>query len=528
MGSSADYLVFGLNVLGQPGLSFLIIKKNKIMKYILYCRKSSEDKERQILSLDSQVNEMKKLADSLGLEIEKEYGESKSAKMPDNRPLFSEMIKQVKSKKESVGILCWKIDRLSRNPIDSATVQWLLQQGKIKVIQTADRQYLPSDNVLLFNVESSMANQYILDLSKNVKRGIIAKLEQGGFPNLAPIGYLNDKINKTIIIDKERDKYIRKAFELYASGNYGLNQITDILFNEGFRSRGGYKIHKSKIHFILSNSIYCGIIEKDGKKYVGNHQTIITKKLFDNVREVAEKTARPKTQKLYFMYRGVLKCKVCGCALTSSLKKGKHKYYYCTNGKNKCNQHKNYLREIDISDEMTNAFKKIKFDERLINLCYKAKMEEMETNNNYYAKAQDELKNRLTAIVNRKNALLDLFIDNQIEKQIYDDKNKMLNNEEVETKKELSELKGKIGQKGKATLERIKEMFLYPIQKEKSFLDIKDEKKEKVIKTLLWNAQFENKKIAYFNFKEPYNALAKVSNKSDFSNLLGGRESNPD
>ncbi|MCK5460074.1 helicase, partial [Candidatus Parcubacteria bacterium] len=56
---------------------------------------------------------------------------------------------------------------------------------------------------------------------------------------------------------------------------------------------------------------------------------------------------------------------------------------------------------------------------------------------------------------------------------------------------------------------------------------IKDEKKEKVIKTLLWNAQFENKKIAYFNFKEPYNALAKVSNKSDFSNLLGGRESNP-
>ena len=505
------------------------MNNNKITtKYILYCRKSSEDKGRQVLSLDSQVNEMKKLADSLGLEISQIYRESKTAKMPDNRPIFSEMIKQIKTKKESVGVLCWKIDRLSRNPIDSATVQWLLQQGKIKVIQTTDRQYLPSDNVLLFNVESSMANQYILDLSKNVKRGIIAKLEKGGFPNLAPVGYLNDKANKTIIIDKERAKYIRKAFEMYASGNCSLNEIASTLFNEGFRSRGGYKIHRSKIHQILSNRIYYGIIEKDGKKYIGNHQPIITKKLFDNVQEVAQKTTRPKTQKLYFMYRGVLRCSNCGCALTASLKKGKHKYYYCTNGKKKCTEHKSYLREDDISLEVAKAFKEIKFDERLINLAYKAKCEEMEANDNYYTKAQDELKNRLTAITNRKNALLDLFIDGQIIKDIYDQKSQTLNNEEVETKKELSDLKKKIGKQGKDALERIKEVFLYPIQKEKSFLELKDEKKEKVIKTLLWNAQFENKKIAYFNFKEPYNALAKVSNKSDFSLLLGDRDSNPD
>jgi len=63
------------------------------MKYILYCRKSSEDKGRQVLSLESQVNEMKKLASNLSLEIVKTYTESKSAKKPENRPLFSEMIK---------------------------------------------------------------------------------------------------------------------------------------------------------------------------------------------------------------------------------------------------------------------------------------------------------------------------------------------------------------------------------------------------------------------------------------------------
>ncbi|PJA89820.1 MAG: hypothetical protein CO137_02205, partial [Candidatus Magasanikbacteria bacterium CG_4_9_14_3_um_filter_32_9] len=72
------------------------------MKYILYCRKSSEDKGKQVLSLESQVNEMKKLASSLDLEIIKTYTESKSAKKPENRPLFTEMIKFIqRNKKES-------------------------------------------------------------------------------------------------------------------------------------------------------------------------------------------------------------------------------------------------------------------------------------------------------------------------------------------------------------------------------------------------------------------------------------------
>lgn len=99
------------------------------MKYILYARKSSEDKSKQILSLESQVNEMKKLAHSLGLEIDKIYTESKSAKLPNNRPLFSEMLKLLENNNEAedYGILCWKIDRLSRNPIDSGKIQWLLQ-----------------------------------------------------------------------------------------------------------------------------------------------------------------------------------------------------------------------------------------------------------------------------------------------------------------------------------------------------------------------------------------------------------------
>src|SRR5437868_5836279 len=94
---------------------------------------------------------------------------------------------------EANGILCWQINRLSRNPIDSGRLGWILQQRTLQSIQTIDRQYLPDDNVLLFNVESGMANQYVIDLSKNSRRGTESKLQKGWLTNVAPVGYLNDK-----------------------------------------------------------------------------------------------------------------------------------------------------------------------------------------------------------------------------------------------------------------------------------------------------------------------------------------------
>ena len=136
------------------------------IKYFLYARKSSESEDRQVQSIDDQINRLKQLAKDLSLDIKKTYTEAKSAKKPDNRPIFNEIIQRIENG-EAGGILCWQINRLSRNPIDSGKLSWLLQQGILKSIQTIDRQYLPEDNVLLFNVESGMANQFILDLSKN-------------------------------------------------------------------------------------------------------------------------------------------------------------------------------------------------------------------------------------------------------------------------------------------------------------------------------------------------------------------------
>ena len=121
-------------------------QETKKIKYFVYARKSSESEDRQVQSIDDQTNRLKKLAADLNLDIKKTYTEAKSAKKPNNRPLFDEMMQRIEDG-EANGILCWQINRLSRNPIDSGKLSWLLQQGTLKSIQTIDRQYLPDDNV---------------------------------------------------------------------------------------------------------------------------------------------------------------------------------------------------------------------------------------------------------------------------------------------------------------------------------------------------------------------------------------------
>src|SRR5437016_335163 len=113
------------------------------MNYIIYCRKSSESEDRQILSIDSQEQELLQIAKSDGLNVVKIFKESMSAKTP-GRPGFEKMMTLIE-KNKNYGVIVWKLDRLARNPVDGGRISWLLQCGTIKAIQTHERTYLPTD-----------------------------------------------------------------------------------------------------------------------------------------------------------------------------------------------------------------------------------------------------------------------------------------------------------------------------------------------------------------------------------------------
>jgi site-specific DNA recombinase len=317
-------------------------------KYFIYARKSSESDEKQVQSIEDQTLIMQGIARSYGLNIIETISESKTAKEPNGRPEFEKMLQRIRNG-EASGILCWKIDRLSRNPIDSAQIQWMLQKETITSIRTPDRDYRPEDNALLLSVESSMANQYIRDLSKNVKRGLQSKINKGWMPCSAPLGYLNTKTEirgeNYIIKDPQRFTLIRNAWELMLSGNYSAAQILHKLNNEwGFLTRktkkvGGRPMGKSTLYDIFTNQFYIGIIPYRGLFTQGKHDPMITIEEFDRVQFLLGRHGKPRPTRHDYAYNGKIECGECSGFISATFKEKLLKtsgllqpytLYYCT------------------------------------------------------------------------------------------------------------------------------------------------------------------------------------------------------
>ncbi len=486
-----------------------------IMKFVLYCRKSTESDDRQVLSLDSQEKELLSLAERLGIEIVKIFRESKSAKEP-GRPVFNEMLKFVSSGKAEA-ILCWKIDRLTRNPVDGGQIQWLLQNDKIKRIQTFEKNFLPNDNVLLMSIEQGMASQYIRDLSSNIKRGNRAKLEKGDWPNRAPFGYKNDKGNIKIIIDSVNSKYVVRAFELYATGSYGFKDIAQILCNEGLQTKTGKKYFGGSVYRLINNSFYCGLMQRDEKLYIGNHAPLVSKELFDTAQNVLHNKNRPRVKTHFFPLRGFLSCESCGCSLTACLKKGHH-YYYCTNSKGVCTEHKTYMREKDLYPIVSTLFQKLDIDEKLIDILYDSAKEKLDLDEVYLKGVLATLQERLDALVVKESRLVDTFLDRQVSKEIYDSKILEIQNDKVLVTKQINDLKEKHAQEI-STLEPTKNVFLRASRSSKQFLLADDNEKREMVENIVWNLSFKDQNMLQYKFKSPYSALANVPKNADILTL---------
>src|SRR5262249_11316110 len=126
---------------------------------VIYARKSSESEDRQILSVDAQVREMKDLAARHGLAIAEVLTETRSAKAP-GRPVFDALMRRV-YKGDIGAIFSWKMDRLARNPKDSGNLLHALGEGLVKQIITIDGVKTPSGNDrLMGSVELAFATKF--------------------------------------------------------------------------------------------------------------------------------------------------------------------------------------------------------------------------------------------------------------------------------------------------------------------------------------------------------------------------------
>ncbi|MEO6536188.1 MAG: recombinase family protein [Candidatus Paceibacterota bacterium] len=492
------------------------------MKYILYCRKSTDTEDKQVLSLESQERELIGVAKREGLEIVSTLRESRSAKEP-GRPIFNQMLKDI-SKGKADAILCWKVDRLTRNPVDGGQIQWLLQNGNIKNIRTFDRNYSPSDNVLLMSIEQAMATQYVRDLSELVKRGNREKLARGEWPNHAPFGYLNDKATKSIKIDKKLSPYVVRAFNLYATGGYTLQQIVEVLYEEGLRTRTGGKVFKNQIHRFFINKFYCGLMERDGVVYPGKHKAIVSVSLFNTCDDILHARKHPRPKRNFYSARGYLRCESCGCAITADTQRG-HQYYYCTNGKQGCDQKKKYIRSEAIDTLLSKMFLELKFDEELISICGEAYKTRYQTKTDYVASARENLNKELASLSEAESRLTDGFGSGLIRKELFQEKMQEIANKRVELQKQIDEIESKNGVAA-VTFEQIQNVFIEGSRAAEKYLLVDDVEKREMLQKLLSNMTIENGNMAQIQFKSPYNLLALTPKNADFETLLAVSSSN--
>lgn len=357
------------------------MEKEIQLKYCLYARKSSESDERQAMSIDSQLAEMRVLAENEGLNVVCELQESHSAKDSGKRPVYNKLLKGLASE-EYNAILTWAPDRLSRNAGDLGAVVDLMDQGKLLHIRTYSQTFTnnPNEKFLLM-ILCSQAKLENDNKSINVKRGIRTKCEMGWRPGVAPLGYMNRAFGgvNDIVLDPERADLIREAFHKAGYERWSGRRIKAWLDEQGLTNRSGKQISVSQVLVILTTPFYYGKFQypqaPDAPWYNGAHKPLISKELYDLVQQTRGINKGIWGSKA-FAFRGLLKCGQCGADITAqdkfkTLKNGDVKrfvYYNCTRRKDP-NCKEKYINEINLCEllqEFIEAnYKKIKVTNKL-------------------------------------------------------------------------------------------------------------------------------------------------------------------
>lgn len=322
-----------------------------VVKYVLYARKSTESDEQQALSIDSQIKEMLQIAEREKLHVVEVKRESHSAKASGQRPVFQEILKELRVGKYT-GVLTWAPDRLSRNAGDLGSLVDLMDQKKLIHIQTYTQKFTndPSQKFLLM-ILCSQAKLENDNKSINVKRGLRARVEMGLWPCRPPTGYISSKTKKekaVAEIDVERSKVIKQVFEKIGyDGWSGMKTYKWLADEVKFQTEFGKPLSMGNFYRLLENHFYYGIFEfpkKSGQWYKGSHDPIITKELFDLVQQsITDHILTPKYAQKEFAFTKLFTCGVCGSGITADekfkkLKGGgvnRHVYYKCTKVRNK-------------------------------------------------------------------------------------------------------------------------------------------------------------------------------------------------
>jgi site-specific DNA recombinase len=309
---------------------------------LIYLRVSTKEQAAKVetaegYSIPAQREACLRLISEKGWNVADQFVDAGESARSSDRPSLKAMLRRVAE--EDVGaVVVHKIDRLARNIEDHVAIRAALRKAGVQLVSVTESIEETASGKLVEGIHALMAEFYSANLSSEIRKGMGQKAKMGGWPQRAPIGYLNkrEKIAgqevAKVIFDPERAFLVKEMFRLYATGEYSISELHSVMADKGLTSpmarKAGKPITVSQAAAMLANPFYTGVVEWDGVRYPGQHKALISSRLFEQVQEVlrAHNVAGTRQRRHEHYLKGVLHCGACGKRLSLTLAKGR----YCT------------------------------------------------------------------------------------------------------------------------------------------------------------------------------------------------------
>jgi len=472
-----------------------------MQRCVIYARVSTKEQQDEGYSIPAQLKAVREFCLRHDLQPVAEFVEAESAAAA-GRGEFARMLDHLGAHPEGRVVVVHKLDRLARNYEDLTALDRL--QVRVRCVQGD----IPDSvqGILFRDIMMVFARNYSLNLSQEVRKGMAEKVAQGGWPHQAPMGYLNDRTRRCIVVDEQRAPLVRFAFERYASGVVSLPQLADELYDKGLRSRSGKKLYGSVLHKMLTNPIYAGRIRQKGQLYPGAHEPLVPAVLFAEVQErLAGNRNGNKAKTHSYALRGVMYCAECGCKITAGTHKD-HVYYRCTNGKGKdsCSQRR-YTREEVLAEQVEALLSRIELGPEVVAAMAKDAALLAEQQGGQTNQQRVVLERAIAANKDKDARLLDVYLEGAVPVDSYRAKAESLAQERRTLELRLHEFDSTTASTAALVEARARTAASARIR----FAQGDDEVRREVLSAVLCNLSLQDGDIVSYQWKRPFEVLEK-------------------
>ena len=411
---------------------------------VAYARVSSKKQEDTGFSIPAQIQLFNNYSERANIKIVKIFEENKTGGKV-GRKVYNEMLAYVKEHNIK-DVLVEKTDRIYRNFRDYVVLDDLIQNYDLTIHLVKENSILSqnatSHDKLVHGFKVLLAKNYLDNLQEEVIKGREEKIKEGGYPHKAPVGYYNDTNKETkkkeIFVDKNKAKYVKRLFELYATGTYSVDELRTKLYNEGF-NHNGRPYSKPRLLFVLKDVFYIGKMKIKGVIYDGKHTPIIDIETFNRVQKMFNQS-KARSHDIEFAYTGLLTCGHCGCQMTAELKKGKYVYYHCT-GKRGGNCKQDYIREEKLDEVFLELIDKLPDpDKGLFEEIKKAVKEIRKLKFNYEEESLENIKKQILTLQTRLDNLYMDRLDRRITEEYWLEKHNQWHDEKDKLAQKLQSM----------------------------------------------------------------------------------------